>query len=230
MSRRSSTKRACSKARFIPRTRRFSARRPTPRFTAPRRVLLVNDVGAHSGDGDDLEKFGGAAGPDNAGIEFVQVKANVVNQWLALQRQEPGSHRERHRQGPASGIVRSARKTAPGPGCRHRAGSEDRPQCRRPTFPAKPASTSSSARITIISAWASSSPWRLRWPEPCIPAPTTTLPAPRASSNWRAGSRTQPKHQRGILFMTFAGEELGLLGSSYYVNHPAAAARKTTSP
>ena len=89
-----------------------------------------------------------------------------------------------------------------------------------PTCPAKPASTSSSARTTIISAWASSSPWRPRSLEPCIPAPTTTLPVPRASSNWRAGSRSQPKHQRGILFLTFAGEELGLLGSSYYVNHP----------
>jgi len=31
---------------------------------------------------------------------------------------------------------------------------------------------------------------------------------------------TQPKQKRGILFLTFAGEELGLLGSSYYVNHP----------
>jgi hypothetical protein len=30
----------------------------------------------------------------------------------------------------------------------------------------------------------------------------------------------QPKQKRGILFLTFAGEELGLLGSSYYVNHP----------
>ncbi len=30
----------------------------------------------------------------------------------------------------------------------------------------------------------------------------------------------EPKHKRGILFLTFAGEELGLLGSSYYVNHP----------
>ena len=29
-----------------------------------------------------------------------------------------------------------------------------------------------------------------------------------------------PKPKRGILFMTFAGEELGLLGSGYYVNHP----------
>jgi hypothetical protein len=31
---------------------------------------------------------------------------------------------------------------------------------------------------------------------------------------------TQPKPKRGVLFLAFAGEELGLLGSSYYVNHP----------
>src|SRR6202165_5016041 len=31
----------------------------------------------------------------------------------------------------------------------------------------------------------------------------------------------EPKQKRGILFLTFAGEELGLLGSSYYVNHPS---------
>ena len=30
----------------------------------------------------------------------------------------------------------------------------------------------------------------------------------------------QPKQKRGILFMTFAGEELGLLGSNYYAAHP----------
>ena len=30
----------------------------------------------------------------------------------------------------------------------------------------------------------------------------------------------QPKQKRGILFMTFTGEELGLLGSGYYVGHP----------
>jgi len=30
----------------------------------------------------------------------------------------------------------------------------------------------------------------------------------------------QPKNRRGILFLCFAGEELGLLGSSFYVNNP----------
>jgi Zn-dependent M28 family amino/carboxypeptidase len=30
----------------------------------------------------------------------------------------------------------------------------------------------------------------------------------------------QPQQRRGILFITFAGEELGLLGSNYYTGHP----------
>src|SRR5262249_55797549 len=36
-------------------------------------------------------------------------------------------------------------------------------------------------------------------------------------ARWFTG---RPKDKRGILFMTFAGEELGLLGSSFYVSHP----------
>jgi hypothetical protein len=32
--------------------------------------------------------------------------------------------------------------------------------------------------------------------------------------------RSQPKPARGIFFIAFAGEELGLLGSTHYVNHP----------
>lgn len=31
---------------------------------------------------------------------------------------------------------------------------------------------------------------------------------------------SQPLRQRGVLFLAFTGEELGLLGSSYYVHHP----------
>ena len=36
-------------------------------------------------------------------------------------------------------------------------------------------------------------------------------------AGWFAG---QPKQKRGILFLAFSGEELGLIGSSYYVNNP----------
>jgi hypothetical protein len=38
-----------------------------------------------------------------------------------------------------------------------------------------------------------------------------------ALARWFAA---RPKPKRGVLFLAFAGEELGLLGSSYYVNHP----------
>ena len=36
-------------------------------------------------------------------------------------------------------------------------------------------------------------------------------------ARWFAG---QPRQKRGILFLNFAGEELGLLGSQWYVEHP----------
>ncbi len=39
----------------------------------------------------------------------------------------------------------------------------------------------------------------------------------------------QPKQRRGILFVTFAGEEYGLLGSSFYVNHPPLPLAKTVA-
>jgi aminopeptidase YwaD len=32
--------------------------------------------------------------------------------------------------------------------------------------------------------------------------------------------KSRPSLKRGVLFLSFSGEELGLLGSSYYVNHP----------
>ena len=44
--------------------------------------------------------------------------------------------------------------------------------------------------------------------------------APRGVIELARWFSAQPKPKRGILFLTFAGEELGLLGSEYYVNHP----------
>ena len=82
-------------------------------------------------------------------------------------------------------------------------------------------STSSSARTTITSATGTSIRSRLRRSEKFIPAPTTTLPAPRAFSNSRAcWLPAKGQLQRGILFADFAGEELGLLGSAEWVKEP----------
>ena len=45
-------------------------------------VILLNNSN-HAGTADSLEKFVRSVGPNNAGIPFVQVKAEIVSAWLA---------------------------------------------------------------------------------------------------------------------------------------------------
>jgi len=45
----------------------------------------------------------------------------------------------------------------------------------------------------------------------------------------RAAAQTKQDFRRSLIFMTFAGEEHGLLGSSYYVNHPLIPLDKTVA-
>jgi hypothetical protein len=182
-------------------------------------VLIVNDIGAHPNDSDELEKFGATAGPANAGIEFVQVKAAVVDGWLAragksLSTLETGIDQDLHPRSfalPATLHVdlnidiRREVKTV------HNVGAY------------LPGETS---EYVIIGAHYD----HLGLGEQFSLAPSmagTVHPGADDNASGTAGvlelahwfSR-EPKHKRGILFLTFAGEELGLLGSSYYVNHP----------
>src|SRR5207244_9470326 len=45
-------------------------------------VILINDRAAHRGDPDDLEKFGSSVGPGDAGIPYLQIKADVAERWF----------------------------------------------------------------------------------------------------------------------------------------------------
>src|ERR1700689_1672927 len=182
-------------------------------------VLMVNDVGTHSGDADDLEKFGATAGPGKAGIEFVQVKANVVNRWLALSGKnleaiesdidktlhpESFALPEKLRLDMDVDIGREVKTV-------HNVAAY---------IPGE------TGEYVVIGAHYD----HLGLGEKFSMAPSlagTVHPGADDNASGTAGVielarwfSTQPKHQRGILFLTFAGEELGLLGSGYYVNHP----------
>jgi Zn-dependent M28 family amino/carboxypeptidase len=182
-------------------------------------VLMVNDIAAHTGDTDTLDKFGATAGPANAGIEFVQVKADVVNKWLSLGGKslegietaidkdlQPQSFAlpETLRLDLAIDIRREV-KTVHNVGA-YLAGETN--------------------EYVIIGAHYD----HLGLGEQFSMAPSlagTVHPGADDNASGTAGVielahwfSGQPKHKRGILFLTFAGEELGLLGSSYYVNHP----------
>jgi len=182
-------------------------------------VLLINDVAAHSSDSDDLEKFGSTAGPANAGIEFVQVKAAVANQWLAgsgktLEGIEAAIDKDLKPESFAlpetlrldmNIDIRREVKTV------HNVGAYLEGE---------------TSEYVIVGAHYD----HLGLGEQYSMAPSmagTVHPGADDNASGTAGvlelahwfSR-EPKHKRGILFLTFAGEELGLLGSSYYVNHP----------
>ncbi len=189
------------------------------KFHGAKAVVMVNDVGAHPGDGDELEKFGGAEGPDNAGIEFVQVKANIVNQWLALSGKnleaiESGIDKDLH---PESFAL---------PEKLHLDLDVDITREIKTVHNVAAYLPGKTSEYVVIGAHYDH--LGLGGQFSLAPSLTGTVhPGADDNASGTAGVielarlfSHQPEHQRGILFMTFAGEELGLLGSSYYVNHP----------
>lgn len=182
-------------------------------------VILVNDVGAHSAEADELEKFGGTAGPANAGIEFLQVRAETIDKWLeksgkdlrTLERDIDKDLKPRSFALPPafqvdmSVDIRREIKTV------HNVGGY------------LPGETE---EYVIVGAHYD----HLGLGEQFSLAPSlagTVHPGADDNASGTAGVlelahwfSQGAKHRRGILFLAFAGEELGLLGSSNYANHP----------
>jgi Peptidase family M28/PDZ domain/PA domain len=182
-------------------------------------VLMVNDVAAHPGGGDDLDKFGSTEGPDNAGIEFVQVKAATVNKWLAptgktVEAIEGDIDKNLHPESFAMpenlrlnvdvDITREVKTV-------HNVGAY------------LPGETSEYIVIGAhydhlgLGGQYSLAPSLVGHVHPGADDNASGTAGVVELARWFS---REPRHKRGILFLTFAGEELGLLGSSYYVNHP----------
>ncbi len=62
----------------------FAEKAVNAKMHGARGVILVNDVFEHPGSTDEFEKFGAASGPTDAGILFVQMKADAAAQWVSL--------------------------------------------------------------------------------------------------------------------------------------------------
>jgi len=182
-------------------------------------VILVNDVGAHSTDADELEKFGGTAGPANAGIEFLQVRAETVDKWLeksgkdlrTIETEIDKDLKPRSFALPATLQVEITVDIRRDVKTVHNVGGY------------LPGETD---EYVIVGAHYD----HLGLGEQFSLAPSlagTVHPGADDNASGTAGVlelahwfSEGPKHRRGILFLAFAGEELGLLGSSNYANHP----------
>jgi hypothetical protein len=182
-------------------------------------VLLVADRANHPGEPDGLEKFGRTAGPVEAGIPFLQVRASIAADWLAAAGQnldrieadidkdlKPRSFAlpESIRVSAAVAVKREVKTVRNVAG--YLPGEMD--------------------EYVILGAHYD----HLGLGEQYSMAPSQAgMVHPGADDNasgtagvielarWFGG---QPKQKRGILFLAFAGEEMGLLGSRYWVDHP----------
>jgi hypothetical protein len=197
----------------------FSSKASNAKMHGAAGVILVSDRANHRSDPDDLEAFGGAAGPADAGIPFFQVKAVWAEGWF-----------------------RNAGKDMEG----IEAGIDKDLQPESFAFPASfrvEATLDLGRVVKTVHNVAAYLPGRtgeyvivgahydhLGLGEQFSMAPSmagTVHPGADDNASGTAGVielarwfSTQPKQARGILFLTFAGEELGLLGSTWYANHP----------
>jgi aminopeptidase YwaD len=183
-------------------------------------VILVWDRVNHASEKDkeELEAFGGTSGPTDAGILFVQVKENVVESWLRnagkdLMDLEKGINAD----------LKPRSFAVPGVEVRENVDVERVVKTVHNVVGYLPGQTD---EYVIIGAHYDH--LGLGGPYSLAPSLNGTV-HPGADDNASGTSgvielarhfSALPKPKRGILFMTFAGEELGLLGSGYYANHP----------
>ena len=181
-------------------------------------LILVDDRAAHPKEPWELEKFGSTPGPLDAGIAILQVKEERVDEWF-----------------------RDAGKDLP-------VIEADIDKDLKPESFAFPESLRVEASVDIqrltktvhnVAAWlpgengeyvivgAHYDHLGMGGQYSLTPSVRAIHPGADDNASGTAGVielarwfATQPKQKRGILFLCFAGEEMGLLGSAYYVAHP----------
>jgi Zn-dependent M28 family amino/carboxypeptidase len=191
-------------------------------------VIMVNDIANHGNDTDELEPFVKSVGPSQAGIPFVQVKAEVVDRWLAGSGKNLKSlHQEiDHLLKPRSFELPDT------------VGLSVRVDIRRDqknvnnVIGLLPGETD---EYVVIGAHYD----HLGLGEQFSMAPSQAGTPHLGADDNASGTAgvielaryftAKGRQKRGIAFMAFAAEELGLLGSSFYVNNPRFPLAKTVA-
>lgn len=182
-------------------------------------VVFVNDASNHPADPDTVEKFSNRVGPNSPDIPFVQVRAELADKWLAAGGTGLKAWMEqvdkdlKPRPAEIKGLnlelavdVQRERRNVPNVAA-YLPGETD--------------------EYIILGAHYD----HLGMGEQSSMAPDLAGKAIHYGADdnasgtagllelaaWFAG---RPKARRGVLFLAFSGEELGLIGSNYYVNNP----------
>jgi hypothetical protein len=186
-------------------------------------VILIGDRVNHKTSADELEPFGKTTGPNDAGILFVQVKEDIVEVWFRaagkdLMQIESGINAD----------VKPRSFELPGVEVRETVDVERAVKTVHNVLGYLPGQTD---EFVIIGAHYDH--LGLGYQFSLAPSLAGMVhPGADDNASGTAGVLELARHftaeyppngpakpKRGMLFMTFAGEELGLLGSGYFANH-----------
>jgi len=184
-----------------------------------RGVILLADRANHRGEADELEKFGRTAGPVDAGIVFVQVKAAVADAWF----ERAGKSLDQIQEAIDQDLKPRSFTFPERLEVRANVELEREIKTVRNVSAWLPGET---AEYVVIGAHydhlglgeqSSLAPSQVGTPHLGADDNASGAAGVIELARWFAG-RGKPK--RGVVFLAFAGEELGLLGSSYWANNP----------
>lgn len=182
-------------------------------------VILIHDRANHPGEDEELERFGRTAGPAAAGILFVQVRSQIAEAWLEaagrkledLQREIDQDLKPRSFELPERLEVRL---------------SVDLQRESRTVHNVAAYLPGQSPEYVVIGAHYdhlglgeqfSLAPQEAGKTHPGADDNASGVAGMLELARWLAAL---PKQKRGTLFLAFAGEELGLLGSRHWVDNP----------
>ena len=182
-------------------------------------LILISDTAAHHGEANELEKVGAAEGPTDAGIVFVQVKAADAAPWF----QSAGKSLDDIQ----AGIDKDLKpESFAFPEALRVDAAVDLERERKTVRNVAALLPGTTDEYVILGAHYDH--LGLGGPYSLAPSMTGTV-HPGADDNASGAAGVielarwfshQPQQKRGILFLEFAGEEMGLLGSAWYAGHP----------
>ncbi len=197
----------------------FAAKATNAKLHGASGVILVADRANHPGEADQLEKFGVTAGPTNARIPFVQVTEARVEKWFS----DAGKNLEK-----IEGDIDKDLKpqSFAFPDTIHVDANLDVQRAVKTVHNVAAMLPGQTDEYVIIGAHYDH--LGLGGQYSLAPSQTGTIhPGADDNASGTAGVMElarffakQPRQKRGILFLNFAGEEQGLLGSAYYADHP----------
>lgn len=182
-------------------------------------VILVHDRANHAGEAEELERFGRTAGPAAAGILFVQVRSEIAQTWLAIAGKKLEDLQKEIDQDlkPRSFELPEKLRLTLGVDVQRETRTVHNVAAYLPGRSPEYAVIGAHYDHLGLGEQFSLAPQEAGKPHPGADDNASGVAGMLELARWLA---LQPKPKRGVLFIAFAGEELGLLGSRYWVDNP----------